>query len=109
MELKYSGQNLTSVVGVSKNSLGEVVGGDTILFYRYTDLKNPIKKQKFINKEFFYSISENTPDTFRTSYGYTFLTSGVPTSVLSGWSTYKVNYTDNGKGYPKEVGTYKCD
>jgi hypothetical protein len=109
--LKYDGNNLASAISIAKNSLGDTLGGNEILYHHFTSLKNPYKMQRYIPHGFFSSLSENICDSSSVAYSYVLKNGGVITDVKAGSSSFtsKIIFTDNGKGYPKELGLYKCD
>jgi hypothetical protein len=102
--LDYDGNNLKSLISVTKDYNGTIMGRDTTLYFSYSNLKNPNKKFTHLPDLFIASISPNVCDSVAFTYSYNY---------NGGWSygstTSKLTYTDNGKGYPKEAGIYKCD
>jgi hypothetical protein len=104
--LTYDGNNLKSLISVDKDRIGDVIGGDTTLYNTYPDFKNPYTTAKYIPDLFINSISENLNPIIANSYYYQ-LKNG---DYTGGSTTYGLSvYTNNGKGYPKEAGIYKCD
>jgi hypothetical protein len=110
-KLMYEGNNLISAISVAKNSLGDTLGGNEVLYHHFTSLKNPYKIQRYIPHGFFSSLSENISDSSSIAYSYVIKNGGVVTDIRTGSSSFtsKIIYTDNGRGYPKELGLYKCD
>lgn len=105
--LTYEGNNLKSLIYVDKDRIGDVIGGDTTLYHTYPSFKNPYTTAKYIPNLFINSISENMTGIITNSYYYQ-LKNGNYTGGNS-QSVANSNYTDNGKGYAKQVGLYKCD
>jgi hypothetical protein len=104
--LTYDGNNLKSLIYVDKDRIGDVIGGDTTLYHTYPNFKNPYTTAKYVPDLFIKSISENLNHIIATSYYYQ-LKDG---SYTGGSATYGPSvYTNNGKGYAKELGFYKCD
>jgi hypothetical protein len=104
--LTYDGNNLKSLIYIDKDRIGDVIGGDTTLYHTYPDFKNPYTTAKYIPDLFINAISENLNSIIANSYYYQ-LKSG---DYTGGSTTYGLSvHTNNGKGYPKEAGIYKCD
>ena len=102
--LDYDGNNLKSVIGVTKNISGDTVGLDSALYFSYSNLKNPQQKFTYLPNNLIASISPNVCDSFTYNYYY-----NLNGSFSSGDSKWVQVYSNNGRGYPKELGFYKCD
>jgi hypothetical protein len=103
--LDYDGSNLKSFIGVTRDNRNKVIERDTTLYSVYSNLKNPYKKLNYLADYFIESISTNAADSIVwNSYDY----NSIPIfPYITGHAKY--NYLDNGKGYPKQAGFYKCD
>ncbi len=104
-ELAYTNNNVKSIISRIVDDTEGLIGGDTTQYHTFTNLKNPYKKLSYINDMFLISISENMPSSSSNSYYYKFQNG----SFSFGSSNWSGILTDNGKGYPKEIGVYKCD
>lgn len=96
----YDGNNVNSIFSMSKDPLGNIVGGDTTR-YTYTNLKNPYKSVNLFFDYYFHSLSENVWISYDYRYNYNFGSSGT-TNINRG-------YSDNGNIYPNEIGILKCN
>jgi hypothetical protein len=109
----YEGNNVKSIISTLKKLDNTPIGGDTIIYKSFSSLKNPYKPLNFIWNYYFHGISENVFTEF--THSFTYYNYNKSTSLVSGggnmgripWSS--LQYTDNGKGYPKEFMEYKCD
>ena len=106
--LTYDGNNLKSLIYIDKDRIGDVIGGDTTLYHTYPNFKNPYKTAKYIPDLFIKSISENMTQILANSYFYQ-VKNGDYTGGNTQYDPASLIYTDNGKGYPKELGLYRCD
>jgi hypothetical protein len=102
--LDYDGNNLKSIIGVTKSISGETVGIDSTLYFSYSNLKNPQQKFTYLPNNLIASTSTNVYDSLIYNYSY-----NVGVSIGAGSGKSVQVYSDNGKGYPKELGLYKCD
>jgi hypothetical protein len=101
----YLSADTAIILGVYKNLDGVVIGNDT-LNVSFFNLKNPLSRGK--NVQLIYSNAifdkiikqENFQYAYKQPSGFNF---------CHGYSLSRFIYTDNGKGYPKELGVYKCD
>jgi hypothetical protein len=101
----YINADSLQVLGTTKLLNGSSVGNDT-LNVSFMNLKNPLTRDKNLPFIFFNPVSERVSKY--ENYGSSFL---FPDGS-SCQSSYKQSvpiYSDNGKGYAKEVGNYKCD
>lgn len=105
-EYVYNYINVDSlqVLGATKLLNGSPIGNDT-LNVSFMNLKNPLTRDKNLPFIFFNAVGERV--TKYENYSSSFL---FPDGSSCS-SSYKIvpNYSDNGKGYAKEVGIYKCD
>jgi hypothetical protein len=105
--LSYENRNVKSVISEVLEEDGFRIGGDTLIVNAYLGFKNPFK-----NLQVYYDVSPvtysenlNADYNFSYYYGNRF---GVQFSSGSEKGS-SPKYTDNGKNYPKELGTYLCD
>jgi hypothetical protein len=102
----YLNTDTATVLGVIKNTDGIIFGNDT-LGISFHPLKNPVNRPD--NLPLFYSnfIFEQMAKNENRRYVYKY---SDGTIACYGESFLSVGrYKDNGKGYPEELGVYKCD
>lgn len=109
--ISYDGNNIKSVISITKDLNNIPVGSDTILYKSYSNLKNPYKSVKIFWAYYFHSVSSNIFTESMHNYYYDYTSLNVHWFTLSGYSSNGGTdiYTNNGKDYPKEYMKLSCD
>jgi hypothetical protein len=99
----YFSTDSVHVLGTTKFLDGRLIGKDTINSV-LGSFRNPLMRDKNLPLFFNNVVLSRLEKTWYRGYFYSF-----PNSTCSLHGPFANSPTDNGNGYPKEMGTYKCD